>query len=248
MDAIPLFSQKKRIMNQWHGKIAVITGASSGIGAAIAINLANAGMRVIGLARRVERVEKLKKQLSTDAVGEINAHKCDVTSESDIKTIFHYIENTYGSIDVLINNAGIGSDCNIVDANNTDKLRAIIDTNLTAVALCTREAFQLMQKHNIDGHIIIINSILGHCVPHICIEGLSLGMYPASKFGVSAMTEVLRQEFQLFKSKTKITVRIIFTLENYNKQQQQQKLNICIVYRVSVQVMLKQKLLEMKIC
>lgn len=83
-------------------------------------------------------------------------------------------------------------------------LRAIIDTNLTGVALCTREAFQLMKKHNItDGHIVIINSIVGHSVPFFRAP---ISLYPASKYGLTAMTEVLRQEFQLFNTKTKITV------------------------------------------
>lgn len=190
-------------MDRWIGKVAVVTGASSGIGAATVIELANAGMCVVGFARRVERVEALKEKLATNATGEVHAFKCDVTSESDIKNGFEWIENRFGAVSVLINNAGVTSSCNIVDRDNTAALRSVIDTNLTGVALCTREAFQSMKKHNIAGHIMIINSIVGHSVPFFLAP---ISVYPATKFGVTAMTEVLRQEMQLLKSKTKITV------------------------------------------
>lgn len=193
-------------MDRWNGKVAVVTGASSGIGAATVIELANAGMRVVGFARRVERVEALKKKLSADATGEVYAFKCDVTSETDIKGGFEWIEKRFGAVNILINNAGVTSRCNIVDPDNTAELRSVIDTNLIGVALCTREAFRLMQKHNIDGHIMIINSVVGHSVPFF---GAPISVYPASKYGVTAMTEVLRQEMQLFNSKTKITVNDI---------------------------------------
>lgn len=190
-------------MERWNGKVAIVTGASSGIGAAIVVNLVNAGMRVIGLARRIERVDSLRDKLAKHSTGELHTFKCDVTSETDIKKLFEWVRQKFGGADVLVNNAGLGSRCNIVDANNTDHLRAVIDTNLLAVALCTREAFQSMQQRNVNGHIIIINSVAGHYIPNI---GRSLGIYPASKHGCTAMTEVLRQEFQLFNSKTKITV------------------------------------------
>lgn len=177
-------------MERWCGKIAVITGASSGIGASIAIELVKQGIRVIGLARRIER-----------------AFKCDVTSEDDIKNAFKWIELNFGVIHILINNAGIGvTGMNILDDDNTDKLKGIIDTNLLGPALCTRETFRIMKKNNvIDGHVIMINSYLGHNIPFLPFNQ-SLNIYPSTKFAVTAMTEVLRQEFQLFQTKIKITV------------------------------------------
>lgn len=194
-------------MERWCGKIAVITGASSGIGASIAIELVKQGIRVIGLARRIERVEALKTQLPESKQSELRAFKCDVTSEDDIKNAFKWIELNFGVIHILINNAGIGvTGMNILDDDNTDKLKGIIDTNLLGPALCTRETFRIMKKNNvIDGHVIMINSYLGHNIPFLPFNQ-SLNIYPSTKFAVTAMTEVLRQEFQLFQTKIKITV------------------------------------------
>lgn len=192
-------------MERWSGKVAVVTGASAGIGAAIVLDLAKAGVRVVGLARRVERVEELKKQLPPSVKGELHSYKCDVTSESDIKAAFEWVETKFGGVDILVNNAGIGARMNLMDADNTEKIRSVIDTNVMGPALCTREAFQSMKKRNIDGHVIIINSIAGHSVPFL-INGRSFNIYPSSKYAVTAMTEVLRQEFQLLGTKIKITV------------------------------------------
>lgn len=194
-------------MERWSGKIAIVTGASSGIGASIVVELAKAGVRVVGLARRAARVEALKEQLSDSVKGELHAFKCDVTSETDIKSAFQWVEMKFGGIDILINNAGVGeTGMNIVDSDNSEQLKRVIDTNLMAPTLCTREAFQSMKKRNVDGHIIMINSYLGHTIPFLPLNQ-SLNIYPPTKFAVTAMTEVLRQEFQLFKTKIKITVR-----------------------------------------
>lgn len=95
---------------------------------------------------------------------------------------------------------------NIIDNNNTEILKSIIDTNIMGPALCTREVFQSMKKRNVDGHVIIINSTLGHTIPYLLFNR-SFNIYPSTKFAVTAMTEVLRQEFQLLQTKVKITVR-----------------------------------------
>lgn len=193
-------------MERWSGKIAVVTGASAGIGAVIAIDLAKAGCRVIGLARRPERVEALKECLPKTASGELHAFKCDVTSETDIKSAFQWIEDKFGGVDILINNAGIGgTKFNLVDKDNTEQIRSIVDTNIMGPALCTREAFQSMKKRQFDGHVIMINSVLGHNVPYL-VMNRSFNIYAPTKFALTAMTEILRQEFQLLKTKVKITV------------------------------------------
>lgn len=200
-------------MDRWIGKVAIVTGASSGIGAEIAADLTKSGMIVIGLARRKERVDELWNKLkyhNPNITGTLHSFKCDVSSEANIKSVFRWIDQKFGRMDVLINNAGIVRSGLIVNAdNNSSNLRDVIETNVLGVALCTREAFQLMQKHNInDGHVIIINSIAGHMVPYSPLTVGSLNIYPPSKYAVTAMTEVLRQEFQLLKTKIKITVKI----------------------------------------
>jgi len=191
-------------MERWIGKVAVVTGASAGIGAQIAIDLANAGMIVVGLARRAERVEELKSKISTTSTGALHAFKCDVTSEDDIKKAFSWTIENFGGVDVLVNNAGIGRNCKLIDKDNTAFIKEVIDTNVIGVVLCTREAFQSMKSRNFDGHIIIINSIAGHSVSYI--PGWpSFNIYAPSKYAVTAMTEVLRQEFQREKTGVKIT-------------------------------------------
>lgn len=99
-------------MDKWFGKVALVTGASSGIGHETALALANAGMLVVGAARRVELVEALAKQVSS-GVGRIYARKCDVASEEDLLATFDWIRNELGGVDVLICNAGVFR-CNFV--------------------------------------------------------------------------------------------------------------------------------------
>lgn len=92
-------------MEKWLGRVAVVTGASSGIGAAICTELVKAGMIVCGLARRKDKVEQLRLSLF-GAEGQLNAVECDITNEDSVKRAFQWIEKTLGGIDLLVNNAG----------------------------------------------------------------------------------------------------------------------------------------------
>lgn len=193
-------------MSRWSEKLAVVTGASSGIGAAICIELVNAGLKVVGLARRQERVEELKSKLPANLADKLFSFKCDISKEEDIKAAFAWIESTFGGVDVLVNNAGIVRSTNLVSPDNTTAIREVLDTNVMGVVLCTREAFQSMKSRNVDGHVILINSIVGHQVPFFAGIRPSSNIYSPSKYAVTAMTEVFRQEFQSEGTKIKITV------------------------------------------
>lgn len=116
------------------------------------------------------------------------------------------MERNLGGVDVLVNNAGIINQVNLVDEDNSDSIRSTIDTNLMGPVLCTREAFHSMRKRGVDGHIFMMNSTLGHKVFYLVGQMASSNIYPPTKYGITAMTEVLRQEFQLFGTKIKITV------------------------------------------
>jgi NADP+-dependent farnesol dehydrogenase len=179
-------------MDKWRGKIAVVTGASSGIGAAIAKDLACHGLTVIGLARRSEKVEKLSSELAGNSAGKIIAHKCDVSDHESRKSAFKWIEENFSVIHVLINNAGSGLMGSVLD--NSDEMTAAIertiDVNFTALVHCTREAVQLMKKSSDFGFIVNVSSIFGHEVP--CPNHSNL--YPATKFAVRAMSEIFRQD------------------------------------------------------
>lgn len=194
-------------MDRWVGKVAVVTGASSGIGSAIVVDLANAGMRVIGLARRVERVDKLKSKVKKTPTGELHGFKCDISREEDILAAFKWINAKFGGVDVLVNNAGVMRlDTTLLARDNSAAIRQVLDTNVTAVVFCTREAFHSMISRNVDGHVVLINSVGGHRVPNI--PGMSMNIYPPSKFAITAITEVLRQEFQNEGTKIKVTVSL----------------------------------------
>ncbi|XP_073835631.1 farnesol dehydrogenase-like [Musca autumnalis] len=194
-------------MDKWHNKVAVVTGASAGIGAACCKALVDNGMIVIGLARRPERIDEIHNSSWPDDEEKqkrLHSLKCDVRQETQVVEAFAKIVKDFGPIAVLINNAGIVRSTELVRENNTEDLRAIVDTNIMGVAFCTREAFKSMSKNSDGlGHVIIINSVAGHRVIHF--EGMSTNMYPASKHAITAMTEVYRNEFLMHNTKIRVT-------------------------------------------
>ena len=185
-------------MEKWEGKLAVVTGASAGIGAAIVKDLANSGINVVGLARRVEKIEELIKSIGVTS-GKIYAYKCDVSDQDSVKAAFQWIEDKFGSMQILINNAGVARNTKILDEGDevARKLNEVINTNVNGLVQCTREAFRLIKKADDYGFIININSVLGHYIPFM---QLSMNIYPPTKYAVTAVTEVLRQELILLKN------------------------------------------------
>nr|KAH0807576.1 hypothetical protein GEV33_015215 [Tenebrio molitor] len=186
-------------MERWEGKVAVVTGVSSGIGAAIAKALVEKGLKVIGLARRIDRVEELACSLA-DQPGELFPISCDVTKEDNILEAFKWVVENVGPVHILINNAGLTKLTNLTDGS-TEMWREVFDVNVLALCICTREAVKVMKEHDIDGHIVHLNSIAGHVVHNVP----SFNVYPASKFAVTALTESLRLELVQQKSRIKVT-------------------------------------------
>ena len=194
-------------MERWQNKIAVVTGASAGIGAACCKDLVEHGMIVVGLARRLDVMQNtLKSLIPKSKHSRFHCLKCDVGNEKDIVDAFKWIQSHLGEVDVLINNAGCLRSTDIISPDNAQDLSLVLNTNVLGVALCTREAFQSMAERKVSGHIIIINSVVGHSVP--VMEGVSMGMYAPSKHALTAMTEVLRQELMYKKANVKITVSL----------------------------------------
>ncbi|XP_018576644.1 farnesol dehydrogenase-like [Anoplophora glabripennis] len=186
-------------MDRWIGKVAVVTGASSGIGAAIAEALVEKGLKVAALARRKDRLEALAKKLSGKK-GKLYPVKTDVSKEEDILNAFKWIKENLGPVHILVNNAGVGGHTTLADGD-TEIWKNIINVNVLGLSIATREAIRDMKANNVDGHIIHINSIAGHQV----IDFPGLNVYPASKFAVTALAETLRLELLNSKSKIKIT-------------------------------------------
>lgn len=195
-------------MNRWVGKVAVVTGASSGIGAAIAKDLTKSGMITVGLARKADQIDRMKLELPETCQNNLIGHKCDVRSEDEIKSAFNWIEKNYGGVDVLVNNAGIYRLTMILNENNSNDINDLVKTNFLSSVFCIREAFRSMKTRTDPGHIININSIAGHYVgKFLTSPGGSLNLYPSTKFALTALNEVVRQELLMKKTKIKITVR-----------------------------------------
>lgn len=194
-------------MNRWTGKVAVVTGASAGIGAAIVLDLARAGIITVGLARRPEKIEELKTQLPDEFKNNLHALKCDVSKESEIVSVFKEIEQKFGGVDILVNNAGVLKTTMLTTPGNSQAIQDVINTNVMGLIFCTREAVQSMKKREFDGHVIHINSVVGHSIPFMAVNGMApeANIYISSKFAVTAIAETHRQEFIHYGTKIKVT-------------------------------------------
>ncbi|MEM9215388.1 MAG: SDR family NAD(P)-dependent oxidoreductase [Cyanobacteria bacterium P01_F01_bin.150] len=174
--------------DQQKGKVALVTGVSSGIGRAIAQKLALGGYRVAMCARRMDRLTSLAMEL-TGQGATVAAYQADVRQEADILRVFDAIRESWGGVDVLINNAGMGHKESLLNGS-TEAWREMLEVNILALCICTREAVQDMQAKDNEGHIVHISSMSGHRVPK------GSGVYSATKFAVRSLTEGLRQELR----------------------------------------------------
>ncbi|KAM8719046.1 hypothetical protein ACLKA7_011709 [Drosophila subpalustris] len=192
-------------MDRWQNRVAVVTGASSGIGSAIVLDLVNAGLVVVGLARRIERVKELQKSLPAERRDKLIPLYCDVGTENSVKEAFDVIEKQLGGIDILINNAGTLHDGRLVDMP-LSLVQQTVQTNIMGIVMCTQRAFASMKKRNFDGHVVLINSIVGHKL-FAPVPGKApvMNVYPATKHAVTALTEMYRQEFLGLGTRIKIT-------------------------------------------
>ena len=163
-------------------KVAVVTGASSGIGRAFARHLADRGATVYGFARGVDRLQEASEEIGRA----FHALQCDVRQDDDVTAAFRQVVDEAGRIDVLINNAGIGIFGN-VDEMDTADFDQQMETNVRGVFLCTKAAVPVMKQQNarsgFGGHIVNIASIAGR------IGNPRLSAYNASKFAVRGFTE-----------------------------------------------------------
>ncbi|MBY0529409.1 MAG: SDR family NAD(P)-dependent oxidoreductase [Rhabdochlamydiaceae bacterium] len=137
--------------------LVVITGASSGIGAATAQKYVELGYRVVLLARRVEKLELMKKKLK----GKASFYPLDVTSQEMVSTVIAQIEKKEGPIDILVNNAGAAFGLELAQEAELSDWKRCVDLNINGVLYCTRAALTSMVKRNY-GHIVNLGSIAGH--------------------------------------------------------------------------------------
>ena len=184
-------------MEDFSGQTVVISGATRGIGRAIAGNFLERGANVIGIyAGNSEAAasfsEQYKKYSST-----LNLLKCDISKEAEVMGLFEMVEEKYQSLDILINNAGIRKDA-VLALMQTEQWQQVIDINLTGTYFMAKQAVLLMMK-NKYGRIINITSP----VAHLGFTGQA--NYAASKAGQVALTKTLAKEV----AKKKITVNCV---------------------------------------
>ena len=180
-------------MERWRGRVAMVTGASSGIGRAIARMLIGAGMRVAITGRREERLRELAGE-----GGETMILVTDLRDPASILRAFERVRSAWGGVDVMINNAGLGHRAPLVEGDH-EAWREMLEVNVLALCICTREAVHDMRRRGDDGHVVHVSSMAGHRVPP------GSGVYSASKYAVRSLTEGLRLELRALGSDVRVT-------------------------------------------
>ncbi|XP_015122664.1 farnesol dehydrogenase [Diachasma alloeum] len=177
-------------MERWTGKIAVVTGASSGIGQEIAKMLVKKGMIVVGLARRKQKMEDDMKGLS-GVKGKFYAVKCDISKDEEVAKAFEYIKKNIGTVQVLVNNAGYATPGGF-SVTTPETWRGVVAVNMMGAMYCAKEALKMLQESKLEGHIINMNSILGHrVVKFLDLDG---NVYAATKHAITGFSETLQRE------------------------------------------------------
>ena len=177
------------------GKIVVVTGASSGLGEATARLLSAQGATVVLGARRADRLQSLAKDLEVRG-GKALALTTDVTRREQVKALVDSAVQTYGRIDVMINNAGLMPQAPL-ERLKVDEWDRMIDVNIKGVLYGIAAALPHMQRQK-AGHFINVSSVAGHRV------GPGFAVYAATKYAVRALSEGLRQEVKPYNIRTTV--------------------------------------------
>ncbi|XP_035720355.1 farnesol dehydrogenase-like [Vespa mandarinia] len=187
-------------MERWAGKVAIVTGASSGIGLGIVKAFVQNGIFTIGFARRKEKMESEMQNVKGKGKGKFYACECDVTKPESIEQAFEWVKNNFETVHILVNNAGVSSNVKFMNSSRPDWQR-LFDVNVLGLIDCTKRAARIMLDSNVEGYIINMNSIAGHYLD--VFPDCSLNFYPASKFASVAATDITQKE--LYGSKIRVT-------------------------------------------
>jgi NADP-dependent 3-hydroxy acid dehydrogenase YdfG len=194
------------------GKVAAITGASSGIGEATAVALAAEGTAVALGARRKARLDSLVERIESDG-GRALAVEADIADEKQARRFVTTAAEELGGLDILINNAGVML-LGPMEGADTEEWRRMVDVNVLGLLYCTHAALPLMREQG-GGHIVNVSSVAGRQA------NLGSAVYNLTKFGVTGFSEALRQE--ALHSNVRVTVvepGIVDTeLQGHNKNE-----------------------------
>jgi len=181
------------------GKVALITGGSSGLGVQFAKALGNQGAKIALVARRLEKLEEVKKDLEKEGY-DVFIKKCDLADFDSIEGMVKDVKEHFGSIDILVNNAGIAYGTPSLDMTDEDWLK-IMDINLNSVFFLSREVGKIMKEQGRGGRIINLGSI--HST--VAMAPFSVTSYATTKGGILMLTKSLAAEW----AKYGITVNAI---------------------------------------
>ncbi|CAD2072383.1 SDR family oxidoreductase [Phocicoccus pinnipedialis] len=166
-------------------KLAVITGAGSGLGSSLARRFSDLGFHVALLGRNEDKLNKVAETLQSN---QYSVHSVDVSDFAAVEATFKDINDKYGDVDVLVNNAGTGA-FKLLEDISADEINSMIDVNIKGTIYCTQQVLPSMKKNN-DGVIANIVSTAG------LVGKLNETVYCASKFGARGFTEALLVELK----------------------------------------------------
>ncbi len=167
------------------GKIALVTGAGSGIGRAVALALAKVGFTVVLAGRRLPQLEQVAREAGSGSI----AVTADVTDRASVDALFARVAQEFGRLDLLFNNAGVSTPPAPLEDVTLEQWRSVVDTNLTGAFLCTQAAFRLMKSQQPRGGRIINNGSVSATAPRP-----RLVAYTASKHAVTGLTKATSLE------------------------------------------------------
>jgi NAD(P)-dependent dehydrogenase (short-subunit alcohol dehydrogenase family) len=161
-------------------KIALVTGAGTGVGRAVSLSLLREGYTVVLAGRRKDKLEDVARE----ANGPTLVVPADVSDPASIKALFAKTKETYGRLDVLFNNAGIGAPAMPIEDLPLDKWQAVVNTNLTGPFVCTQEAFRMMKAQSPRGGRIINNGSISAHTPRPMAAA-----YTSTKHAITGLTK-----------------------------------------------------------
>ena len=164
-------------------KVAIVTGAGSGIGRATALALLKAGWRVVLAGRRADALEATRSAAG-DLAGHAITVPTDATDPAAVKALFAATKEAFGRLDLLFNNAGTGAPAIPLEDLTVEQWKSVVDINLTAVFLCTQEAFRMMKSQTPRGGRIINNGSISAHAPRPFSSP-----YTATKHGITGLTK-----------------------------------------------------------
>ena len=171
-------------------KIAIVTGAGTGVGQVVAKKLSEEEMKVMLVGRRLEKLEETKAICN----GDVEIFSLDVSKPDDVEKFYKNIESKYGRLDVLFNNAGVGIPAKTMDQISFDEWKYVVDINLNGMFLCAKYAFDLMKRQNPQGGRIINNGSVSSMTPR---PG-SIA-YTSTKHAITGMTKTISLDGRPFK-------------------------------------------------